>query len=177
MKFLAAVFALGLVSEAFRVALFARSPVHPDFLLGIVVLVSLKGTSTRGAMTGFLVGLIRDIFYGTPVGCEAFPMALIGWVVGSLGRSVYRDAMITHVVVIFTSALARGLVEYVVLRGGEITGIVPYGFRVVLPGAALTAFSIPLLYRAFLGLGDPRDWPGLFLERLRDYERKILVKR
>lgn len=178
MKRLAALFGLSLVAEAFRVSLLARLPFHPDLLLGIVVLAALSRRPPSAAFTGFCLGLIRDLLYGRPVGYEAVPLALIGWTVGSLGRSVYRDSLATHVVVLFGAAVAKSLAGFLVLRGGELGGIAPYLLRVALPDAAATALLVPILWRwmqtVFLG---SRDGGRIVKRMIRNYERKLLVKR
>lgn len=178
MKRLAVLFALSLLAEAFRISLLARLPVHPDLLLGIVVLAALERRPTSAAFTGFCLGMVRDLMYGRPIGYEAVPMALIGWMVGSLGRSVYRDALATHIVVLFGASVAKSLAGFLVLRGGELSGLVPYLLRITLPDAVATALLVPVLWRwmqtVFLGSRDS----GRFVKRLlKKYERKLLVKR
>jgi rod shape-determining protein MreD len=177
-KRLAGLFALALVAEAFRVSLLARLPVHPDLLLGIVVLAALDRRPPAAAFTGFCLGIIRDLLYGHPVGYEAVPLALVGWMVGSLGRSVYRESLATHIVVLFGAGVARSLAGFLVLRGGELGGLAPYLFRVTLPDAAATALLVPVLWRwlktAFAG---SRDGGRIVKRMLRKYERKLLVKR
>jgi rod shape-determining protein MreD len=178
MRRLGLFFLLALLVEGVRLALLARYPVHPDFLLGIVVLAALSRTSPRGAFIGFGLGLLRDLLYGNPIGFDAFPLALIGWVVASVGRSVYRDSLLTHIVVLFVAGLAKGLIGYVLLRGGELSGIVLYFIRITLPQALATALLVPVLWRWLQTVpaasqGSVRFFKGAW----RRYEKKLLVKR
>ena len=178
MRQLALIFFLALISEVFRLALLARFPIHPDILLGIVVLSALNRSPQMGALTGFLLGMIRDVFYSTPIGFEALPMLGIGWVVGSLGRSVYREAIITHIVVLLLAGLAKASLGYLFLRGGEVSGFFIYLFRVALPSAFLTAILVPLIYQALKGFFGHGQGVGHRLTALiRTYEKKIFVKR
>ena len=178
MRQLVMIFLLALISEVFRLSLLARLPVHPDILLGIVVLSSLNRSPQMGALTGFLLGMIRDVFYSTPVGLEALPMMGIGWVVASLGRSVYREAIITHIVVLLLAGLAKASLGYLFLRGGELSGFFAYLFRVAFPSAFLTAILVPLIYQVVRGFFGHGQGLGQRLTSLiRKYEKKIFVKR
>jgi rod shape-determining protein MreD len=177
-KRLAGLFALSLLAEAFRVSLLARLPFHPDLLLGIVVLAALNRRPPSAAFTGFCLGLVRDLLYGRPIGYEAVPLAAVGWVVGSLGRSVYRDSLATHVVVLFGAAVAKSLVGFLVLRGGELGGIASYLLRITLPDAVATALLVPVLWRWIQTLFQGSRDGGRIVKRMfRSYERKLFVKR
>jgi rod shape-determining protein MreD len=169
---------LALVLEGLRIAWLARFPIQPDFLLGIVVLSALAYRPPQGAVVGLVLGLLRDLEYGNPVGFWALPLAVIGWGVGTLGRSVYREALITQMVMLFGSSLALGSVEFLFDRGGELEGFFLYLARVVLPSALITALAVSIIYKAARDLyRDRHGWRRSTLRRLRSYERKILVKR
>ncbi len=159
---------LGLGLEALRLSLFARFPAQPDFLLGITVVVALARRPPAGAAAGFLLGAMRDVIYGNPIGAAALPMTLVGWAVGSLGRSVYRESGVTQGLVLMVAGLGKGFLVYLFLRGGELAGVPSYLLRVTLPTAVLTAFAVPLVL-----LGVDR----YFHKRLKFHERKVLVKR
>ena len=177
MRYAAVLFLLALVGETLGLALFARLPVHPDFLLGIVVLVALARRSPTGAVAGFCLGFFRDIVYGHPVGLEAFPLAVIGWVVGSLGRSVYREALMTQVVVLFVAGLGKGVFGYAFLRGGDLTGVFAYLIRISILSSLETAVLVPMLYKAGTAIFLEDKWRRALMSGLRAYERKIFVKR
>lgn len=154
--------------ETFQLALLGRFPVHPDLLLGLVVMLALARRSPTGPAMGFVFGLMRDIVYGNPLGIETLAMTLVGWAVGSLGRSVYREAAITQGVVLFVAALGRGALVFLLLGKGELAGLAAYLLRISFPAALLTALTVPALV---LGLERATR------TRLRFDERKILVKR
>jgi rod shape-determining protein MreD len=167
---------LAIVGEAWRLAVPARIPIHPDFLLGIVVLGALTYRSPSGAVIGFGVGLIRDIVYGSAVGFAALPFTVVGWLVGSLGRSVYRESIVTQGVVIFLAGMAKGGFDYMLLRGGELDGILVYLLRICLLSSLESAIVIPIFYRAAKELSEV-DYRRLIRDGLRAYERKLFVKR
>jgi rod shape-determining protein MreD len=161
-------FMLAVGLEGLRLALFARFPVHPDFLLGLVVIIALARRSPAGALMGFFLGAMRDIAYGHALGVEALPLSLVGWAVGSLGRSVYREAAMTQAVVLFLAAFGNGVLVYLILGDGEAAGLVSYMLRVGLPSSLLTAILVPLLINVVERVTHTR---------LRFHERKIFVKR
>lgn len=162
------VLVLAVVLEGLRLALFGRFGIQPDFLLGITVILALARRPPVGAVTGFLLGVLRDLVYGNPIGVSALPLALVGWAVGSLGRSVYRESGLTQGLVLLIAGLGHGLMVYVLLRGGDVDGLVAYGVHVTLPSAVLTAVLVPAALH-----GVER----YFHRQLKFHERKILVRR
>ncbi len=159
---------LALLLEGLRLALFARFPVHPDFLLGLVVIIALARRSPTGALMGFILGAMRDLIYGQALGVETLSLALVGWVVGSLGRSVYREAALTQAVVLFLAATGKSILVYLFLGDGEAAGLLSYMVWVGLPSALLTAILVPAIITVIEHLTHTR---------LRFHERKIFVKR
>jgi rod shape-determining protein MreD len=158
---------LALVLEAFRLAVFSRLPVVPDFTLGIVVLVALTRRPPAGAAAGLALGAMRDIIYGGPVGVEALALTGVGGAVGSLGKAIYREAAITHALMIFSAAVGRGLFVYLVVVRLETVGWFEYLWRTTVPSALATAVLVPLVYH-FL--------PRRRRRRLRTHEKKVLLQ-
>lgn len=159
---------LALVLESLRLALFGRFPVQPDLLLGMTVIVALARRPPAGAAAGFLLGGFRDLVYGGSIGVECLVLTLVGWGVGSLGRSVYRESGITQGLVLFIAGLGKGILVYLLLRGGDVSGVPAYGLRIALPSSILTAVTVPLLLFIL---------ERVIHRRLKFHERKILVKR
>lgn len=161
-------FGAAFLLEPFRLAVLSRLPAHPDFLLGMVVLAALKRRPPGGAAAGLALGLFRDIIYRNPLGLEAVPLTLIGWGVGSLGRSIYREAMLTQVMMMLGGGLLHGILVYLLMTGGDPAGLPGYVLRIALPGAALTALVVPF---AFHFLARPRR------RAARSHEKKIRSER
>jgi rod shape-determining protein MreD len=162
------VLALALVLEAIRLSLFARFPAHPDFLLGLVVLIALARKPPAGAAAGFALGVLRDLIYGNVIGVEALPMSLVGWLAGSFSRSVYHDSPFTQATFLFLAGLAKSALSLVLLGGGELTAFPRYMLLIGFPSALLTALAVPL---ARLGI------ERLLHVRLRLHAPKTLIKR
>jgi rod shape-determining protein MreD len=178
MKFAGWIFGLALVLEALRLVLLARVPAHPDLLLGVVVIVALSRPAPAGAVAGFFLGLLRDVLYGVPLGTEALPLSLIGWGAGSLGRTVYRESPVTQAVVLFVASVLKGVLVYVLLRGGDQSGIFLYTVRISMPAAVQTAVVVPIGYGILRWLW--RERRGLrrrVRRKLRSYEKSLYFKR
>lgn len=178
MRTIAGLALLALLAEAVRYVFFGRIPIQPDLLLGIVVLASLRLPPPRGAVVGLVLGILRDLLVGTPVGHEGLPMALIGWSVGLLGRSVYREAFVTHVLMILGAGLVKPILTYVILRGDALAGLPLYFLRIGIPSAVLTSFLVPLGEWSLLRPRSRRfAWSRTTLRRLREHEGQTLFKR
>ncbi len=167
MTFLVAL-ALALALEGLRLALFGRFTIQPDFLLGMTVILALARRPPVGAVAGFLLGAFRDLVYGTPIGVSALSLALVGWAVGSLGRSVYRESGLTQGLAILVAGLGQGILVYLLLRGGDIDGLISYMARVTLPSSMLTAALVPAALHEVQRFSH---------RQLKFHERKILVRR
>lgn len=81
------------VGLTLHLSLFARTrigEVRPDILLLIAVAGGIVGGPERGAIVGFLAGLVADLFLHTPLGLSALAFSLLGFAVGTVQSSVIR---------------------------------------------------------------------------------------
>ena len=62
--------------------------VAADVLLLIAVAAGLAGGPERGAVIGFVVGILADLFLQTPFGLSGLTYCLVGWGVGSFQTRV-----------------------------------------------------------------------------------------
>ena len=76
-------------------------------LLGMAVVSALQFKPPAGAGIAFLLGAYRDWLYGGPLGVETFMFTVAGWSVGSVGKSIYREATLTRAVMLFLAVLGR----------------------------------------------------------------------
>jgi rod shape-determining protein MreD len=58
--------------------------VRPDLMLGLTVVAGAVAGSERGAVMGFLAGLVVDLFLPTPLGLSALVYCVLGYLVGTL---------------------------------------------------------------------------------------------
>lgn len=66
--------------------------VHPHLMLLMAVAAGIAGGSERGAVIGFLCGLLTDVFLRTPLGLSALTFTLVAFVVGLVQSSVIRSS-------------------------------------------------------------------------------------
>ncbi|NNF06993.1 MAG: rod shape-determining protein MreD [Candidatus Eisenbacteria bacterium] len=163
--FLLVLFAL--VSEALRLILFGRLGIYPDLLLGVLVLVALSHRRPAGPVAGFVLGAIRDMVSGGTLGFETMMFTVFGWIVGNLGRSIYREAFSTQVILILIFGLVRGALTYLYATNGELAGLPLYALTYMLPSVVLTALICPLIFKLL-----PRPRPRMMSE----HEKKIFLQ-
>ncbi|MGH9282339.1 MAG: rod shape-determining protein MreD [Acidimicrobiales bacterium] len=86
---------------------------HPQVMLLIAVAAGLLGGSERGALIGFMAGLLADLFVQTPLGLAALTYALVGFSVGTVQSALIRSAWwiepLTALVASFAGVLLYGL--------------------------------------------------------------------
>lgn len=66
--------------------------VRPEVLLLIAVAAGIVGGPERGAVVGFLAGIVADLFLHTPLGLSALAFSLVGFAVGTSQSIVIRSA-------------------------------------------------------------------------------------
>jgi rod shape-determining protein MreD len=70
-----------IIQQALMAGLKVRGA-HPDLMLLLPIAFGLVGGSERGAVMGFVSGLLADLFVGTPFGLSALVYTLVGFGVG-----------------------------------------------------------------------------------------------
>ena len=66
--------------------------VCPDAMLLTTVAAAIVGGEEAGAVTGFVAGLMADVFLQTPLGLSALVYALVGFGVGAIQGGVLRTS-------------------------------------------------------------------------------------
>lgn len=87
---------------------------QPDLLVLLPIVAAMEGGSQRGAMVGFFVGVLADLYLQTPFGLSALTFTLVGYTVGLLG-SALLDAAAWLTPAIAAAASAGAVVLYAVL--------------------------------------------------------------
>ena len=100
--------------------------VIPDSMLLVAVCVGIIGGPERGAVVGFLSGILFDLFLlTTPVGLSALVYALVGYAVGMFAEGTVRAAWWIPVLTA-TVASAAGAVLFAlaanVVSGSDFVG-------------------------------------------------------
>jgi rod shape-determining protein MreD len=133
---------------------------HPDLMLLLPVAAGYAAGPDRGAVFGFITGLVADLFLPTPFGLSALIGCLLGFATGTATRGLVRSSWWLPPVVAAV-ATAAGMGAYAIL--GAVLGdpamlrtyLVP-ALVVGTPSAAL--FAVPLL--RLVAWGVPEPGPG-----------------
>ncbi len=66
--------------------------VHPDVMVLLPIAAAIVGGPARGAIVGFVAGLVADLFLPTPFGLSALVGSLVGYGVGIVTAAMDRTA-------------------------------------------------------------------------------------
>ena len=140
MKQLTALLVLALIAMLLRStalsALAARGVVI-DVLALATAIWALRNGESWGSTFGFVLGIGADLDAAHWLGRHALALALMGYAVGRLGRTLVRDSARTQFVVLFICTLVHQTWSAFFEFGGAPT--VPYAIGRVLLAAFITA--------------------------------------
>ena len=137
-----------------RVSVFAWTA--PDFLVLMVVFNAMFRGPLIGGVTGFLVGLAEDLFFGRFIGLNALAKCAAGILTGLLTRSIFKENMWVPVInVLYGSLICRTIV----FTMGFLAGSRWYFFNILYQGLFEVVFNVclvPFIYGPFFHFADSR---------------------
>ena len=123
--------------------------VRPEIMLLVAVTAGIVGGPERGAVIGFVCGLLTDLFVQTPLGLSALTFSLVAFAVGTVQSSVIRSAWWIPPVTAFLAS-AAGILLYALM--GAIIGrsqfLRPQTLVVAAVIGAVNAVLAPMAVRA-----------------------------
>jgi len=135
-----------LQSTVFKLQTFTN--VSPNLLLMMTVSIAFMQGKKEGLLTGFVSGLLIDVFFGTILGIYSLLYMLTGFAAGSFAQ-IYFDEDVTIPVALVTVAdFILNFLIYVVgflLRGR--TAFPTYLLQIILPEMIFTAVMTLIFYR------------------------------
>lgn len=93
--------------------------VHADVMLLLAVCAGLAGGPGRGAVVGFIAGLLVDLLMPGTLGVAAMAYAVVGFVVGSVQEAMLNTSR-SFSIAVTTVASAVGVLLFALL--GELLG-------------------------------------------------------
>jgi len=127
-----------------------------DALVLVAVVAGALGGPERGAMVGFVAGLVADLFLQTPFGLSALAYCLAGFMTGVLQGNVIRAAWWIMPVTAFIGS-AVGVVLYAVIGAmvcqSHLVGPT-LGFIALSVGLVNAPLSIPVARAMRWAFGD-----------------------
>ncbi|MCK8815871.1 rod shape-determining protein MreD [Natroniella sulfidigena] len=81
----------------------------PDFLLILVMIISINHGKTAGGVAGFIGGFFQDLFAGGLFGINIITKAIVGFLVGFFKKKVYQDSLLLPPLVLFCATILNQL--------------------------------------------------------------------
>ncbi|MDO8389805.1 MAG: rod shape-determining protein MreD [Actinomycetota bacterium] len=158
---------IGLFALAIQRAVFAEHPLHDvklQFVLALVVAAGAGGGSDRGAVAGFVLGLMYDLGGNTPLGQTALAYGMGGIVAGYL-HSFTPDPQwwLAAVFAVFGAAvgeLSVPLADLVTGESGWITGDLLVNVPVVAVAAGVMCPALLPIGRWMMGV-KRKKWKAM----------------
>lgn len=122
--------------------------ISPSLSLALVVSYGILRGDLSGAVLGFFLGLLQDIFFGRYLGFFALNYTLIGYFCGKPFRDFFRENYLFPLILTLLSSLVCGFWFYVfnfLLRAR--VDIWYYFYKVILPEALYTTLLSALVYK------------------------------
>ncbi|MCD5415028.1 MAG: rod shape-determining protein MreD [Clostridiales bacterium] len=85
--------------------------VIPNTALVLVVTFSIHYGKSKGAVIGFLMGIIQDILFGRVVGMNALAYMLIGYFVGMMTHKIIMEKLVVPFLLVALSTLLNALIN------------------------------------------------------------------
>jgi len=115
--------------------------IHTDAMLLVPICAGIVAGPERGAVMGFVAGLVADLFLLTPLGLSALTFSVLGFAVGTMQGNVIRATWwITPITALVASAV--GITLY------ALAGAVVGQGHLVRPELGVIALSVSLVNAA-----------------------------
>jgi rod shape-determining protein MreD len=144
----------------------AIGTVEPNFLLLVVIVLSMVEGPIPGAVAGFVAGLLFDLLGSGPIGAGALVMTSVGFIAGSMRANIFAKSWLLPVTIVFVASflaeLAYGIFLAVI---GVETQLMPLVWTVMLPSAVydtvLALLVFPWLARFLRSESEMTEFKGL----------------
>jgi len=128
----------------------------PDFLLLLVVYNAMFRGLERGGITGFLVGLVQDLYVGRFIGLNALSKCVVGVLAGALSKSIFKENMWVPVINVLVGSVLGMAIVFIF---GHLAGARWYIGNIVYQGLFEIVFNVclvPFTYGPFFHFADRR---------------------
>lgn len=125
--------------------------IGPNFLILIPVFFGYLNGKNEGIYTGFMAGLMYDLFSSEIVGFSALVFLYIGFLAGCFYQKYEESEMLMPICMIFGGDFVFGLVAYIgnFLLHNKLD-VFFYVSRIVVPEAVYTVLAGLLLYKLMI---------------------------
>ncbi|MDR2183998.1 MAG: rod shape-determining protein MreD [Clostridiales bacterium] len=132
---------------------FALFDTIPNTALIIVVTYAMLRGDVEGAILGFCVGFLADIFFGRVIGVSALLMMFTGYFAGKPFRDFFKENYIAPIILVGLASLGYEFMFYVLnfLLMGR-TDFPRYLGQIILPVAVYNLVICVFIYRMIYGI-------------------------
>lgn len=124
--------------------------IKPDFIILIVVSISILRNDVSGATFGLCIGLLKDIFFSHTLGFYAMLYMLLGYFSGKPFKYVYRDNYLIPMLLTFVGTVLFEATVYLLLFMGHHMNVFYFFFRIILPEAVYNSLlSLPVYFLVY----------------------------
>ncbi len=143
--------------------------INPNTSIIIIVSFAILRYEIGGAMVGFFIGLLYDIFLGQSIGLSSLIYLFIGYFCGKPFKSFYRESFILPLFLVFFSSISYGFCYYIImfLFKGRLD-IIYYFKSIIIPETFYTILLTIPIYRIIYAINK-------FLEELEKPNRKLFL--
>jgi rod shape-determining protein MreD len=137
---------LAVVLQTSVLPVHVAGPFKPDLLLVAMVYLALRSPVVPGALSSWVLGLIKDVFSGLYLGLNAFSFLIIFLVIKSISDLLYAESGELFVVTISAATLACVTVNLILLLMLTSTPGILYSMTAgLLPHLLVNAFAASLV--------------------------------
>ena len=125
----------------------------PNTAMIIVVTYAMLRGDVEGAILGFCVGFLADIFFGRIIGVSALLMMFTGYFAGKPFKDFFKENYIAPIILVGVASLAYEFMFYVLnfLLLGR-TDFLRYLGQIVLPVTVYNLVVCVFIYRMIYGI-------------------------
>ena len=129
--------------------------VKPDLMVLLVVFFAIFFGPGTGAETGFLSGLLKDIYSLDTFGVDSVLLSLVGLITGILSPKLFRESKLTQGLLVFVSSVLCMTIHYfassLMLKTAYVT-LPEYLYGLILPSSFYTAMLSVLLFPVLINM-------------------------
>ncbi len=123
--------------------------VKPDLLVILVVFFAIFFGPAIGAETGFISGLLKDIYSVDIFGVNTMLLLATGLIVGLLSPKLFKESKLTQVMLVFASSLSYMTIHYyasLFMLGVTYITLPDYMYGLIVPSSLYTAILSALIF-------------------------------
>ncbi|MDS1029401.1 rod shape-determining protein MreD [Bacillota bacterium LX-D] len=141
---------ISLLLESTVLDYFKIAGTKPDLLLLLVVFSGLLHGHVVGAKTGFIFGLVEDLYTGSFLGLNAVSKMLVGYLVGWSETKIFKENLFIPALTSFVSTFLANIIYIVIaMLAGIDHKIIAYVWHDTLTLALFNACLAPFFYGKF----------------------------